>query len=124
MTLTKLESYKGWTITRINDKIVWYNGGCYYQNIAADNLETLFNLIDEIENKRKEKISKEQKKKQELKEKRNKGIIPVEDFEKIVEIFGFEHPVVTAIWNTMATNPNNQVEFEIIYHRHITGKYN
>lgn len=124
MTLTKLESYKGWTITRINDKIVWYNGEYYYQNIAADNLETLFNLIDEIENKRKEKMSKEQKKKQELEEKRNKGIIPVKDFEETVRVFGFKHPVTTAVWNTMAINPNNQDEFKIIYHRHIAGKYN
>lgn len=124
MTLTKLESYKGWTITRINDKIVWYNGECYYQNIAADNLETLFNLIDEIENKRKEKMSKEQKKKQELKDKRNKGIIPVEDFEEAVRVFGFDSPIITAIWNVMANNPNNQDEFETIYHKHITGKYN
>ena len=63
MTLTKLESYKGWTITRINDKIVWYNGECYYQNIAADNLETLFNLIDEIENKKKKKETRIKRKK-------------------------------------------------------------
>lgn len=52
------------------------------------------------------------------------GVIEVKDFEKVVEIFGFEHPVVTAVWNTMEANPNNQAEFEIIYHRYVAGKYN
>ena len=52
------------------------------------------------------------------------GIITVKDFEKVVEIFGFEHPVTTAIWNTMEANPNNQEEFETIYHRDVAGKYN
>ena len=42
------------------------------------------------------------------------GVIEVEDFEKVVGIFGFEHPVVTAVWNTIEANPNNQEEFEII----------
>ena len=124
MTLTKLESYKGWTVTRVDDKaITWYCGEYYYQDIVADNLDALFNLIDEIENKRNQKLLKEQKKKQELKEKRSKGIIPVEDFEEAVRVFGFDSPVVTAVWNTMEANPNNQEEFEIIYHRNVAGKY-
>lgn len=52
------------------------------------------------------------------------GVITVEDFEKIVEIFGFDSPVVTAVWNTMEANPNNQNEFETIYYRHVASKYN
>lgn len=52
------------------------------------------------------------------------GAITVEDFEKIVKIFGFDSPVVTAVWNTMEANPNNQNEFETIYYRHVAGKYN
>lgn len=52
------------------------------------------------------------------------GVITVEDFEKIVKIFGFDSPVVTAIWNTMEANPNNQNEFETIYYRRVAGKYN
>lgn len=124
MILTKLEPYKGWTITRVDDKaITWYCGEYYYQDIVADNLDALFNLINEIENKHNQKLLKEQKKKQELKEKRSKGIIPVEDFEEVVRVFGFDSPVVTAVWNTMEANPNNQDEFETVYHRHMTGKY-
>ena len=52
------------------------------------------------------------------------GVITVEDFEKVVRVFGFDSPVITAIWNVMANNPNNQDEFKTIYHRNITGKYN
>ena len=52
------------------------------------------------------------------------GVITVEEFEKAVEIYGFDNPVVTAIWNTMEANSNNQDEFETIYHRYIAGKYN
>lgn len=51
------------------------------------------------------------------------GVITVEEFEKAVEVFGFESPVVTAIWNTMARNENNQDEFEEIYHNRSRGKY-
>lgn len=51
------------------------------------------------------------------------GIITVEDFEKSVKEFGFNSPVVTALWNTMYNNEDNQEEFEIIYHRRIMGKY-
>ena len=52
------------------------------------------------------------------------GVIEVEDFEEVVRVFGFNSPVTTAVWNTMEANPNNQEEFEIIYHRHVAGKYN
>lgn len=50
------------------------------------------------------------------------GAITVEDFVRAVEIFGFESPVVTAIWNTMESNPYNQEEFETIYAMHAVGK--
>ena len=50
------------------------------------------------------------------------GIITADDFKKAVEVFGFDSPVVTALWNTMASNPNNSEEFEIIYALHATGK--
>ena len=49
------------------------------------------------------------------------GVITVEDFKRAVEVFGFESPVVTAIWNTMEANPYNQEEFEEIYALHMTG---
>ena len=51
------------------------------------------------------------------------GVITVEDFEEVVRVFGFNSPVTTAVWNTMEANPNNQDEFETVYHRHMTGKY-
>lgn len=52
----------------------------------------------------------------------NMGVITVDEFKKAVEVFGFDSPVVTAIWNTMSNNPNNQEEFEIIYALHATGR--
>ena len=51
------------------------------------------------------------------------GIITVEDFEKAVEVFGFDSPVVTAIWNTMESNPDNFQEFETVYCFNANGKY-
>lgn len=51
------------------------------------------------------------------------GAITVEDFVKAVEVFGFESPVVTAIWNTMEANPYNQEEFEEVYALHMTGRF-
>ena len=51
------------------------------------------------------------------------GIISVEDFKKAVEVFGFESPVVTAIWNTMESNPENQDEFETVYALWATGRF-
>ncbi|MBQ2001854.1 MAG: hypothetical protein II240_00970 [Bacteroidaceae bacterium] len=51
------------------------------------------------------------------------GIITVEEFKQAVKTFGFESPVVTAIWNTMEQNPNNQEEFETIYALWSTGKF-
>lgn len=51
------------------------------------------------------------------------GAITVEDFVKAVEVFGFESPVVTAIWNTMAENPYNSEEFETVYAMHMVGKF-
>ena len=50
-------------------------------------------------------------------------IITVEEFEKAVETFGFNSPVVTAIWNTILNNPDNQNEFEIIMKRKYEGAY-
>ena len=51
------------------------------------------------------------------------GTITVEDFEKTVEIFGFDSPVVTALWNTMYRNSNNANEFETIYAKWASGFY-
>ena len=51
------------------------------------------------------------------------GIITVKDFEKAVEAFGFESPVVTAIWNTMYNNPDNKDEFETVYAMWAAGRY-
>lgn len=51
------------------------------------------------------------------------GVITVEDFKLVVEMFGFDSPVVTAIWNTMAANPYNADEFETVYAMHMTGKF-
>lgn len=51
------------------------------------------------------------------------GVITVKDFEKAVEVFGFDSPVVTAIWNTMESNPNNAEEFETVYALNANGRY-
>ena len=51
------------------------------------------------------------------------GVITVQDFERAVEVFGFYSPVVTAIWNTMANNPNNAEEFETVYALAANGRY-
>lgn len=51
------------------------------------------------------------------------GIITVKDFEKSVEVFGFDSPVVTAIWNTMQNNPDNAGEFETVYALNANGRY-
>lgn len=51
------------------------------------------------------------------------GKITVKDFERAVKEFGFNSPVVTAIWNTMYSNPDNQEEFETIYARRYAGMY-
>lgn len=51
------------------------------------------------------------------------GVITVEDFEKAVQAFGFNSPVVTAVWNTMANNPDNFREFEMVCFLNANGKY-
>ena len=51
------------------------------------------------------------------------GVITVQDFEKAVEVFGFDSPVVTAIWNTMDSNPNNADEFETVFALYANGRY-
>lgn len=51
------------------------------------------------------------------------GVITVKEFEKAVEVFGFDSPVVTAIWNTMESNPDNAEEFETVYAFNANGKY-
>lgn len=51
------------------------------------------------------------------------GIITVDEFEKVVELFGFDHPVVTAIWNTMSANEDNEDAFETVYQRWAAGCY-
>jgi len=56
-------------------------------------------------------------------EMRKPGVITVEEFKKAVEEFGFNSPVVTAIWNTMEQNPNNAEEFETIYALNATGRF-
>lgn len=56
-------------------------------------------------------------------DKNKMGVITVNEFEEVVATFGFNNPVTTAVWNTMEANPNNQEEFEIIYHRNVAGKY-
>lgn len=53
----------------------------------------------------------------------NNGVISVENFEKAAKVFGIESPVITAIWNTMMENPNNQDEFETVFSKYMTGKY-
>jgi hypothetical protein len=117
-------AYRGWKIKEINNgKQNWYCGTYNYQDIDADTIEKLIDTINIIQNKCEEKIKKEQEKRRELEEKRAKGIIPVEDFEKAAEIFGIESPVITAIWNTMMENPENQNEFETIFSKYMTGKY-
>lgn len=116
--------YRGWEIKEINNgKQNWYCARYNYQDIDADTTEELINIINKIEDNREEKRKKEQEKRKELEEKRAKGIIPVEDFEKAAEVFGIESPVITAIWNTMMENPNNQNEFETIFSKYMTGKY-
>lgn len=52
------------------------------------------------------------------------GVITIEEFKKAVEVFGFDRPVVTALWNTMESNPNNQDEFETVYALWATGRFN
>ena len=52
------------------------------------------------------------------------GIISVNEFKKAVEVFGFDSPVVTAIWNTMENNPANSEEFETVYALCATGRFN
>ena len=54
---------------------------------------------------------------------RRTGVITVDDFKKAVEVFGFESPVVTAIWNTMEANPDNADEFETVYALNATGRF-
>lgn len=51
------------------------------------------------------------------------GVITVQDFEKAVEVFGFNSPVVTAIWNAMANNPDNADEFETVFALTANGRY-
>lgn len=51
------------------------------------------------------------------------GKISVEEFEKAVEMFGFDSPVVTAIWNTMNRNPANRDEWEEVFDRYMAHKY-
>lgn len=51
------------------------------------------------------------------------GIITAEDFKKVVEVFGFEHPVTTAVWNTMQANSDNSGEFEEVYWLWATGAF-
>lgn len=51
------------------------------------------------------------------------GKIKVEDFVKAVMMFGFDSPVVTAIWNTMWNNPNNAEEFETVYAMWAAGRF-
>ena len=120
----KICIYRDWEIKEINNgKQNWYCAKRNYQDIDADTTEELINIINKIENNREEKRKKEQEKRKELEGKRVKGIIPVEDFEEAVRVFGFDSPVVTAVWNTMMENPNNQEEFETIFHKYMTGKY-
>ena len=120
----KICYYRNWEIKEINNgKQNWYCAKRNYQDIDADTIEDLIDTINIIQNEYEEKIKKEQEKRKELEKKRAKGIIPVEDFEKAAEVFGIESPVITAIWNTMMENPNNQNEFEIIFNKYMTGKY-
>lgn len=52
-----------------------------------------------------------------------RGIITVDDFIKAVNVFGFKSPVVTALWNTMENNPNNNKEFETVYAMRMAGRF-
>lgn len=58
-----------------------------------------------------------------IEELKTSGIITLEDFIKVVDVFGFDHPVVTAIWNTMESNPNNAEAFETVYAMWATGRF-
>ncbi len=58
-----------------------------------------------------------------IEELKTSGIITVEDFKKVADAFGFGHPVVTAIWNTMESNPNNAEAFETVYAMWATGRF-
>lgn len=80
----------------------------------------LIAVIDEAENFCEDEILFE-----DLEEAENApiGVITVDDFVKAVKTFGFESPVVTAIWNTMEKNPNNQEEFETVYAMWAAGKF-
>jgi hypothetical protein len=51
------------------------------------------------------------------------GVITVEEFKKTVETFGFNSPVVTAIWNTMESNPDNAEGFETVYALNANGRF-
>lgn len=51
------------------------------------------------------------------------GVITVQDFERAVDVFGFDSPVVTAIWNAMANNPDNADEFETVFALTANGRY-
>lgn len=51
------------------------------------------------------------------------GVITVADFVRAANTFGFGHPVVTAIWNTMESNPDNEDEFETVYAMWANGKF-
>ena len=120
----KICIYRNWEIKEVNNgKQNWYCAKRNYQDIDADTIDDLIDTINIIQDIYEERIKKEQEKRKELEEKRTKGIIPVEDFEKAVEIFGIKSPVITAIWNTMKENPKNQNEFETIFHKYMTGKY-
>lgn len=43
------------------------------------------------------------------------------DFDKLVDAFGFEHPMVTLVWNRM--EESSQTEFEHIYAAWARGEY-
>ena len=126
----RIDFYRGWNINKAIDNhnnglIDFYSASCNYQYIYADrnNIERLYAEIDRIEDKRLRKQEEEKKKKEEEKRKNKLGIITVDNFEDVIKMFGFDHPVTTVVWNTMEVNPNNKEDFEIVYHRYVAGKY-
>lgn len=96
-------NYKGCNIEPFgNGYTVFYAGDELYYDTVKEAKE----LIDRLE-----EVSK------------MLGVITVEQFDKAVDVFGFDSSVVTALWNTMSTNEDNQEEFETVYHKWCTGQY-
>lgn len=85
-----------------------------------DGFYTLYQLADDDNNHAGWKWEMEY---DEVAVRRELGIITVDEFIQLVKKFGFDSPVVTAVWNTMSANPNNADEFETVYALWATGRF-